>query len=404
MQYRSKSGFSILLSASLLLSACGSDDSSTAGNTPTSVSTTVSGVAATGAPIASGSIVLHCQNSWNEGTTTNSNGEWSIVVPSANLPCAIKATASGQNYYSFTTGSGSSIVTNVTPLTSLALAKAGITPDDSWFNALNDAGLQSLSTNIAAAITALQSALQTAGYTLPSDFNPFAAAFTAEAGNDYDDLLEALKAALTAASSDFATLLTNFASGGSLPDAPDGDTDPEEPAGSCTAGDDKLVFTNGPTGFCGFSKEASANTIENYYQFTSTAGSHGTVYVKFNMNEDGSTVHDVTIENDDYAFACGVGELPACTGVTFSSGSTYKQFTLNATQLSVIYGANEAITVSGLLIHSTSSSGTGGSDTIATPTLETGEFGVRFASNGTIQSVAETGVERFYAYTGNGEV
>lgn len=407
MQYRGKSGFAVLLGASLLLSACGSDDSGSNNSTPSSVSTTVSGVAATGAPIASGSIVLHCQNSWNEGTTTNSSGQWSIVVPTANLPCAIKATASGggQNYYSFTTGSGGTIVSNVTPLTSLALAKAGITPDDTWFNALNNAGLQSLSSSIAAAITALKTALQTAGYTLPSGFNPFSVAFTASAGNNYDDLLEQLKAALTAASSDFATLLTNFASGGSLPDAPDEETEePEEPGSTCTAGDDKLVFTNGPSDFCGFSKGASANTIDNYYQFTSTAGSHGTVYVKFNMNEDGSTINNIVIENDSYAFGCGIGTQPSCTGATFTSTASYKQFALNNTPLGVVFGASEGIRATGLLIHFTNSGGTGGSDTIATPTLEAGEFGVRFASNGAIQSVAETGVERFYAYTGNGEV
>ncbi|MGH8491748.1 MAG: hypothetical protein ACRERR_01390 [Moraxellaceae bacterium] len=389
---------SLLIGVTLFLSACGSDDSSTAAST----STTVSGVAATGAPIASGNIVLHCQNNWNEDTITNSNGQWSMVVPTANLPCAIKASASGggQNYYSFTTGSGSSIVTNITPLTSLALAKAGITPDDTWFNALDNAGLQSLSSSIAAAITALKTALQTASYTLPSGFNPFAVAFSAEAGNSYDDLLEQLKAALAADSSDFATLLTNFASGGALPEAPEETEEPEEPS-PCTGGDDKLVFTSGPSDFCGFSKGASANTIENYYQFTSTAGSHGTTYVKFNMNEAGTAVEKVTIENDDYAFACGT-PFAACTGVSFSTTATYKQFSLSNTSLAVVFGASEAMTVNGLLIHSTTSSGTGGSDTIATPTLETGEFGVRFASNGTIQSVAETGVERFFS--GNGDI
>ncbi len=201
----------------LLLAACGSDGTTPA-QSPTT--TSVSGVAATGAPITSGNIVLHCQNNWNEGTTTDNDGKWSMIVPSANLPCAVKASNSGGSeiYYSFTVGTGSAIVTNVTPLTSLALARAnGATVDDTWFNALNDGGRLALSTGLSAAITALGTALNTQSYTLPANFNPFAASFTATTGNDYDDLLEELKAAISAAATDFTALLANFAAGTGLP-------------------------------------------------------------------------------------------------------------------------------------------------------------------------------------------
>lgn len=387
-----------LIASGLLLSACGSDSSNTSsgGSTPASTSSTVSGVAATGAPLAGGSIVLHCQNSWNEGATADSNGAWSIAVPSANLPCAVKATPAGggQSYYSFTLSSGSSVVTNVTPLTSLALAKTGITPDDAWFNALNDGGRQALATSIASAITALKTALDNAGYTLPSGFNPFNVTFTASAGNAYDDLLEAIKAALADASTDLPTLLASVASGGNLPDAPE-----EEPAPTCSSGNNKLVFTGGPSGFCGFTREASANTIENYYQFTSTAGSHGTTYVKFTLTSNGSAVQSVMIENDDYAFNCGSGSATTCSGVTFSDVSGGRQFNLSGTTLGVVFGGTQSLVVNGNLVHTTGSSsgGTGGSDTIATPTLESGEFGLRFASNGTINAVAEEGVQRFWS-------
>ena len=68
------------------------------------------------------------------------------------------------------------------------------------------------------------------------------------------------------------------------------------------------------------------------------------------MNGDDSAVLKVTIENDAYSFGCG-GALPACTGVTVSSGSSYKQFTLSNTALAVINGASQGITVNGLLIH-----------------------------------------------------
>lgn len=370
----------------LLLGGCGSDSTGSS-----NTSTTVSGTAASGAPLAGAFITLHCQNNWVGSTTSNSSGQWSIAVPVANLPCAVKAASSdsSQVYYSVTADSGSSIVSNVTPLTSLALARSlGSTLSESWFNSLTDANRQTLSTNIASLVTALKTALQAKGYTLPDDFNPFSANFTATAGDGYDDLLEQLKSALTAATQEFADLLAAFAAGGALPQAP------ETPGGgsSCTAGDDKLVFTNAPADFCGFTKEASANTISNYYQFTAS-GDSGTTYVKFTL--DGESVASVMIENDDYAFACGGGS-PACTGVTQSLSGSNRQFTLANTTLEPVFGSTQAITVNGLLIHTTTP-GTGGSDTIVTPTLETGEYGLRFASNGTIQGTPESGVTRFWS-------
>lgn len=417
MKYRSRGKIlsaACLLGGSLLLAACGSDDSTTStssGGTPPAASTsTVSGVAATGAPIAGGSIVLHCQNSWNEGTTTNSNGEWSMVVPSANLPCAIKASTAGagsQSFYSFTTGSGSSIVTNITPLTSLALAKTGFTPNDAWFNALNNAGLQSLASNIAAAVTALQSALQTAGYTLPAGFNPFSVAFTATAGNGYDDLLEEIKAALADASTDLPTLLASFASGGSLPDAPD--EEPGEEPGStddCSSegGENKLGFLNAPDDFCSFTKQSSNMTMTDYYVFQSASGTHGITDVK--IETSGSTVTKITIEDNEYAYACGT-PFAACSGATVTVDGTARLFNLTSVQLTAFSDSSKKITASGELIHGTPSTGGGGdsgvaSDTIATPTLETSEFGIRFASNGTIGGSTESGTTRFWS--GNGEV
>lgn len=125
---------------------------------------------------------------------------------------------------------------------------------------------------------------------------------------------------------------------------------PEPEPASCSSGDDKLVFSNAPADFCGFTRAASANSIDHYFQFTSAAGSHGVTYVKFNLNSDDTAVDSMVIENDDYAFGCG-GALSACTGVTISSGSSYKQFTLSNTTFGAITGASNAMTVSGLLIH-----------------------------------------------------
>lgn len=334
----------LLISSTLLLSACGGSDNDTAATT-----TSVSGTAATGAPIVDGTVALRCMNAWTGSASTGSNGSWTVQVPTANLPCAVRlsgGTGNTQDLYSLVTGSGASITSNLTPLTSLALAKATGAPlDSTWFNALNSAGVQELSSLIANAISQLIAAMQSAGYTLPANFNPLTQTFSPVNGNAYDDLLEALKTALTNAGIDLDTALTNFASGAALPDAPDTPV-PEV----CTSGDDKLLFTNAPTDFCGFTKGASANTITDYYQFTSTAGSNGTTYVKFTVS--GSDVLTVTIENDKYAFACG-GALPACSGVVQTTGVNYRQFALTGTTLTAITGTTQDLTVNGLLIHLT---------------------------------------------------
>lgn len=488
----------LAVGASLLLVACGGDDKGAPA--PSASTSTITGTAAIGAPMVGASITLRCLNNGSASTTSDASGEFTVTVPTVNLPCAISAVPAGggQSHYSVTSGSGS-VVANISPMTSLALALAGATPDATWFAALNNAGLQALAAALNAAVSNLSTALS--GYALPANFNPFSSPLIAPAagqsGNDYDRLLEQLQAALDAsADPSFANLLASAAGGSlTLPTPPrtpgatsvetffttfaggynlkvtsvasegvsagaaalfplgsaravtigangdvtfaavgrtityaaadynrdftgtastqnqvnyrDSDTgwlelsifyDPAtgelrlDPAGflandeglamlkgpvylptsappvaTCSSGDDKLVFTNGPADFCGFSRSASANSIPNYFQFTSAAGAHGVTYVKFDMNSDDSAVLKVTIENDAYAFGCG-GALPACTGVSVSTGSSYKQFTLSGTALAVINGASQGITVNGLLIHPVTAGGggdTGGSGTLA---------------------------------------
>lgn len=478
----------LVLGASLMLAACGNDDDKTGAG-----STTITGTAATGAPMSGADIQLLCLNNGTASTTANTLGNFTVRVPTVNLPCAISATPAGggQSYFSLTSGSGN-VTTNVSPLTSLALALAGITPDPTWFAALDNTELQALAAALNAVVSGLNTALS--GYGLPANFNPFSspllAATSGQAGNDYDRLLEQLQAALNDADQSFASLLASASSGETLtlptpPRTPgvtsleeffttfagdytlevtnvasegisagaaalfplnsargvsikaNGDvifaavgrtitytaadynqdfmgntstlnevryrtkdgyqwlelyisydpatgelqldasgflandeglatlkgpvfipTEPETVT-TCSSGDDKLVFTNGPADFCGFTRSDSANTITNYYQFTSADSTNGVTYVKFDMNSDDSAVLKVTIENDAYAFGCG-GALPACTGVTVSSGSSYKQFTLTGTALTVINGASEGITVNGLLIHPVTSGGDDG--------------------------------------------
>jgi hypothetical protein len=128
---------------------------------------------------------------------------------------------------------------------------------------------------------------------------------------------------------------------------------------SSTGADDKLGFTNAPTDFCGFTKA------------TSTAISNPDTYNFFNADKKenvevtvvNNAVTSVSIENDKYGFACGVGEFTACSGVTLNTANTNTiEFVFNNTALSVANGASQGITVkNGSLIHQKSTGGSGSS-------------------------------------------
>ena len=119
----------------------------------------------------------------------------------------------------------------------------------------------------------------------------------------------------------------------------------------CTSqgADDKLGFTNAPSDFCGFTKA------------TSTAISNPDIYTFFNSDKKenvkvtlaNNAVTSVSIENDKYSFACGVGTFPACSGVTPNTANTNTiEFVFNNTALGVVNGAPQGITVkNGSLMH-----------------------------------------------------
>jgi hypothetical protein len=129
---------------------------------------------------------------------------------------------------------------------------------------------------------------------------------------------------------------------------------------NCTSqgADNKLGFTNAPSDFCGFTKA------------TSTAISNPDIYNFFNADKKenvevtvvNNVVTSVSIENDKYGFACGVG-FTACSGVTLNTANTNTiEFVFNNTALSVANGASQGITVkNGSLIHQKSTGGSGSS-------------------------------------------
>ena len=81
----------------------------------------VSGVAATGAPMASANISVKCVNGNVASTTSDSVGNYSTVAGGI-LPCMIEADDGVRKLHSVASGSGKSATANVTPLTEQLLA------------------------------------------------------------------------------------------------------------------------------------------------------------------------------------------------------------------------------------------------------------------------------------------
>ena len=97
---------SLACAAGLLLGGCGANDA-----------LVITGTAAKGAPLA-GTVAATCAS--GSGTATvQSDGSYRVEVADGAGPCLLKLTPSGGGtpLYSFTTGTGSSVVSNITPLT-----------------------------------------------------------------------------------------------------------------------------------------------------------------------------------------------------------------------------------------------------------------------------------------------
>lgn len=337
--YLMRAAGALLCAGALALAGCDSDSSNPG------TSTIITGTAATGAPVASATVNLRCSGGTTATATTSATGTWSVTVPTASLPCAVQIDTGVIELYAFTIGSGGSVVTNLSPLTSLAIAGAlGAAPDDAWFDSLNDSGLQTLGLDLTAALTALGNALQAQGYTLPSgNFTPFTTSFEATAGNAWDDLLEALKAALDTAGTDLPTLLASYAGGGDLPLAGsdgggggDGGT-----GGSITTG-----YASSPS----FSPKTDGFTIttsgaDTIYQFSNVKLSGSVEYshvLSLKVDAEGGLVDVNYTDARDLGFTtsivCGSAYGVSCTGLVVTPGTQSVTVTFTEAVLKVRSG------------------------------------------------------------------
>ncbi|MFD2752563.1 hypothetical protein [Comamonas terrae] len=181
---------SLTAAACAVLAACGGGGSSDNNN---GGGASVSGVAATGAPIRQGTVSLLCA-SGSAQVKTDENGRWEVTTlkPDA-FPCAIQVSGGGVTLHSIAQQAGTA---NITPLTDLMTAAALGRADLSiWFQKPNLNGFQFP----ADLLGTLGTALGSLGLSLPADTNPITTPFKAEHGNALDDLLEGYASALQVA-------------------------------------------------------------------------------------------------------------------------------------------------------------------------------------------------------------
>lgn len=222
MKFRFKA-IGLTVVATAVLTACGGGSSSSSNNTD---NLTLSGTAATGLTLAGGTVNVICANNTSipttATTTVNADGQYSISVPNAVLPCMLQATGKDKDgnpitMYSFTSSSNT---VNVTPLTDAvvtqALSSSNTTPAAMYSNTgFTQTSATTLADNLPGATsTVVASAQVLAGSTatVPTTpvaiFNtPFTPATTMSATNSdpMDSAIDAVIAAALAAAGTNAT-------------------------------------------------------------------------------------------------------------------------------------------------------------------------------------------------------
>lgn len=322
--------------ATLLLAGCDPQPEGTNGGG--SSTTNVSGVVAIGAPASGASVSFRCSGSTVPGVTTTANGRYAVSIPANAFPCAAQASGGTLGALALHSVIGGAGVTNITPLTDLitASAVAAANPGQlpaTWFNGA--ANLAAVQAGLNAARAQLQTALTTAGFTLPAGFNPLNAPFTATLADPYDQVLEALAAAIAAA----PTLNTypqrvNAWGNGTLTTLPP----PPAPATGCTTGGaDNVLAFRGVDTLCAFTRATSS---ENGNTTTFVAANGHTLSVA----RSGSTVVAVTLTAGSSVYTC-----TGCTGVTQAESSNAREFIFANTTLT---GTTGTLTVlAGSQIH-----------------------------------------------------
>lgn len=230
----SRTGFfsgTVMAGVLLAISGCGGGSSGggSGGGTTPPATTSLSGTAAVGAAIVSGTVSALCADGsgFTSAVTTAANGSWSGTVPDGALPCVLTVSG-GSPAITLRSYASQPGTINITPLTDLTLALATGLADGSW--AGNSANWPTTS-EVNEALDDLMVALGNGGYDVPGSGNPFTTGFVI--GDAWDQVLDQIGDAIDAsggAIADYAALVNLIKDGNldAFPDAPE-----DEPAPTC---------------------------------------------------------------------------------------------------------------------------------------------------------------------------
>jgi hypothetical protein len=180
----------VSIGTAVLLAACGS-----------STLMVITGTAAKGAPLA-GSVEATCATGTGTATVNATTGSYTVNVFDGAGPCLLALTPSGggNTLFSVTTGTGSSVVANITPLTNMFVqsfllglggATSGKSSPTEWFA---QPAAKSLLSNTTAVANLVTNNFLPALDSLPSGLGTtfLDTAFTPQPGDTQDNFLEAL--------------------------------------------------------------------------------------------------------------------------------------------------------------------------------------------------------------------
>lgn len=184
------------------LVACGSGDG------------TVSGVAATGAPLAGATVVLQGANGQTVTVTADANGAYAAGVDGLTFPLMIRAQGGGTTLYSWAFDTGTS---NITPFTTMALIANPVLSDAldavyaGW--ASSAAGMTSTAMTAAQAVVNANLQLQLNGAGLDYTTYDFLRSTFVANGSGFDAALDALHFTFNLATGEFNISLNGTSTG-----------------------------------------------------------------------------------------------------------------------------------------------------------------------------------------------
>ncbi|OGB29646.1 MAG: hypothetical protein A3F78_02480 [Burkholderiales bacterium RIFCSPLOWO2_12_FULL_61_40] len=381
------------------LAACG-------GGGTSSTTSTLSGTAATGAPITNATVAVQCQSGSPATTTTHAtDGSWQVTLgTNTQLPCALQVSGgslpSGTRYHSLALAAGTA---NITPWTDLVLANAAQQDPATWYaSAQLASNLQALSeTALNAALVRVNTQLGVSG-TMVDSRSPFTSSFQANGTDKLDKVLDAIKAAMSSAGATHASLLAEAAKGSTftapsafssalgtqlatLSSGSGSTTGSTGGTGTCTTPSVSLAYsgnTGGPVAhgaslcFTTVSTSTLAFGTTTLTSPTNTGGSAPYAFwvftdpatsLQYEVIFNGSALHEINLTGPassgshflgQFAAASsssgsgnGTGSGTAATGVTLPTGSTVSASVV-ATYQALINGAGNKI-----ITHADASSG-----------------------------------------------